>query len=470
MAESYSFQAQGACLEKQPVVVIQNNGTRSYQVSRLVMEPRIGNTAGGYALNYFTLCKISGYVNDGGFVCGFTARRSGAAGIDAAIEVVANPSSVTLGSVLGYGNLAPVNANAPKFNELPQFGKLHTINQNRQLNGCCFGDILKSCRKGQPITLAAGEGVVWSQATRIGLSGYPARTSVEVEVLVGGETYSVVVPVGSPLMSDHRLVIFNKAGSGVSCQITRVCEVQDNYGINRSMHTTPTYGQPCIPQLVVARVAKTPHYNYVAGNNKTVPVVGMQSGGAGETELACFIGTRTPDMEVYGDELESLMTALQATGFPPNGTAAHYRAACQANAFRSLPIKDVYFRGDGSWFDIGKATVRRGVVWEAKRGIGLCLGPGESLVVRSMGSDYLDAVIGGEISVIGSPTYPAVGDVDAGVQYGPNATDYTGTLEQPAITDVLSGVQYGAGGTEFTGTATGGGGGSGVSRGRVTNA
>lgn len=55
--------------------------------------------------------------------------------------------------------------------------------------------------------------------------------------------------------------------------------------------------------------------------------------------------------------------------------------------------------------------------------------------------------------------YPAVGDVDLSVTYGPTGADYTGTLEQPAITDVLSGVQYGAGGTEFTGTATGGGGG-----------
>lgn len=77
----------------------------------------------------------------------------------------------------------------------------------------------------------------------------------------------------------------------------------------------------------------------------------------------------------------------------------------------------------------------------------------------------------GTINYIANPaTYPAVGDVDSGVTYGPNSTDYTGTLEQPAITDVLSGVQYGAGGTEFTGTATGGGGGNTYSRGRITNA
>lgn len=70
----------------------------------------------------------------------------------------------------------------------------------------------------------------------------------------------------------------------------------------------------------------------------------------------------------------------------------------------------------------------------------------------------------------GGGTFPAVGDVDSGVTFGPNGADYTGTLVQPAVTNVLNGVQYGAGGTEFTGTATAGGGGSGVSRGRIVNA
>lgn len=60
---------------------------------------------------------------------------------------------------------------------------------------------------------------------------------------------------------------------------------------------------------------------------------------------------------------------------------------------------------------------------------------------------------------LGSVVFPAVGDVDQGVAFGPTGADYTGTLEQPDEADVLVGVQYGAGGTEFTGTATGGGGG-----------
>jgi len=62
-------------------------------------------------------------------------------------------------------------------------------------------------------------------------------------------------------------------------------------------------------------------------------------------------------------------------------------------------------------------------------------------------------------STTAGAVYPTVGNVDLSIQYGPNGTDYTGTLVQPATTNVLSGVTYGAGGTEFTGTATAGEGG-----------
>lgn len=52
--------------------------------------------------------------------------------------------------------------------------------------------------------------------------------------------------------------------------------------------------------------------------------------------------------------------------------------------------------------------------------------------------------------------FPAVGDVESPVTYGPTGADYTGTLVQPLVADVELGVQYGAGGTEFTGTLVAG--------------
>ena len=69
-----------------------------------------------------------------------------------------------------------------------------------------------------------------------------------------------------------------------------------------------------------------------------------------------------------------------------------------------------------------------------------------------------------------SGVYPDPNDVRDGVDYGPSGTEYDGDLVLPVIADVKSGVSYGADGTEYTGTYAGGGGGSGVSRGRITNA
>lgn len=63
--------------------------------------------------------------------------------------------------------------------------------------------------------------------------------------------------------------------------------------------------------------------------------------------------------------------------------------------------------------------------------------------------------------------YPAAGDVEDGVTYGPTGADYTGTVTLPAAEDVETGVQYGAGGTEFTGTLAGGGGGGPVVGSRI---
>lgn len=79
------------------------------------------------------------------------------------------------------------------------------------------------------------------------------------------------------------------------------------------------------------------------------------------------------------------------------------------------------------------------------------------------GSAYQVDIIFTQESVSASAVYPAVGDVDLSVTYGPTGADYTGTLAQPAVGDVRSGTQYGAGGTEYTGTLTAGGGGGFIS-------
>lgn len=55
----------------------------------------------------------------------------------------------------------------------------------------------------------------------------------------------------------------------------------------------------------------------------------------------------------------------------------------------------------------------------------------------------------------GSCTYPSENDVRNGTSFG---DIYTGNLTLPLEVDVETGVQYGTNGTEFTGTFIGGGG------------
>lgn len=67
-----------------------------------------------------------------------------------------------------------------------------------------------------------------------------------------------------------------------------------------------------------------------------------------------------------------------------------------------------------------------------------------------------------------SAVYPSEDDVRNGVDYGPTGADYDGDLILPAEADVKDGVFYGADGTEYEGEYAGGGG-SGMSKGRVVN-
>jgi len=54
----------------------------------------------------------------------------------------------------------------------------------------------------------------------------------------------------------------------------------------------------------------------------------------------------------------------------------------------------------------------------------------------------------------GTLALPAVGDVQSGVGYGEDGTEFAGTFDVPAEADVEDGVGYGEDGVEFTGTVT----------------
>jgi hypothetical protein len=70
----------------------------------------------------------------------------------------------------------------------------------------------------------------------------------------------------------------------------------------------------------------------------------------------------------------------------------------------------------------------------------------------AVGDVDLGVVYGPVDNLIGTLVQPAAGDVQAGVGYGASGTEFTGTFAAPAVGDVDLGVGYGAGGVEFTGT------------------
>lgn len=123
----------------------------------------------------------------------------------------------------------------------------------------------------------------------------------------------------------------------------------------------------------------------------------------------------------------------------------------------------------------GPQICRRGIfapdlVAEAESEIVLREGQGFACVVLNAGAQLShEATMIVEI-VPPAETYPPEGRVRQGVQYGPTGAEYEGTEVIPAQADVKTGVGYGEDGTEFTGSYSGGGGGSGVSRGRAVNA
>lgn len=123
----------------------------------------------------------------------------------------------------------------------------------------------------------------------------------------------------------------------------------------------------------------------------------------------------------------------------------------------------------------GPQICRRGIfapdlVAEGDSEIVLREGQGFACILLNAGAQVShEAILVVEV-VTPSATFPPEGRVRDGVQYGPTGSEYEGTEVIPAPADVKTGVGYGEDGTEFTGSYSGGGGGSGVSRGRLVNA
>ena len=311
------------------------------------------------------------------------------------------------------------------------------------------------------IILRAGEGLALFQEQ------YGTQHSMQTAAVVTNiATNASYICRSVDLSTDRRLgepnfAIFNGSGSGVTLAV--------------KLWVLPMDGEAVmIPPLRLCRVA------------------GIAMGGDAVTPLRPDTSKTAPSaLQVLSGPFQPRISGgWQADYYTTHGTAyavvgaaagiAWGKAQIDAGTF-SRAVMTQNFRAIGETpSGIRVGTMDDDLMFSAKAGEGIVIKPGDGLAlvagreVVSTGGVGTGQAVGNTSTFInfdieatilhypppsGGGTYPAVGDVDFGVTYGPNGNDFTGTLVQPAVTDVKTGVQYGAGGIEFTGTYSGGGGG-----------
>jgi hypothetical protein len=334
-----------------------------------------------------------------------------------------------------------------------------------------FADIFRGGESAdvEPIILREGQGIGLFQDTYG--TQHSMQTSATVTNLSTGATY---VCRSVDLSTDRRLgeatfAIFNGSGSGVVLAVR--------------LWVLPMDGEAALtPPLRLCRIA-----GLALGGNAVAPILPDTSKSA-PAALSVKSGPLQPVIagEWQADYYQTHGLIFQNSA---SGLQAWNKAQIDAGTFsRSTRAQD--FRAIGETSSMRAGTMDDNLLFSAKAGSGIIIKPGDGLAVVAGREVALPSGPGGTQAVgntstfinfdieavllhypppAGSGTFPAVGDVDQGVLYGPNGNDFTGTLEQPIEADVKLGIQYGAGGTEFTGTYAGGGGGSGYSKSRVVN-
>lgn len=406
--------------------------------------------------------RVTSY--SGGTNIPLVAARSDSADLSGDISLMVQPASI--GGSTRIRRLGPIHS-------VPDLGTAQTVgifppgHQNYRLatTRTGQGDLIGGGSGAlDSLTLAEGQGIAISQgAVGSGASAQKGRLRFSVLVSVSGNAYSAVFDVPSAHFNLNEFVIFNETGSGVSLNIHRISIHVCKSGPYLDVGTL-AFGSRNMLLTSFCRV----DYLLPLSSKEAISLVPSRTDAADLSgKLYAVKGDAVGDYLVRDEKTHYALRRSASLEVPDFSSAGNFGALVGNQSFRCFRDRncaetpDAFIAGVGGYIQPVIDVHERPII----------LRPGEAIALMCFGSRQVDYVFSGTVRhVPAAAVYPAVGDVDSGVTYGPNSTDYTGTLEQPAITDVLSGVQYGAGGTEFTGTATGGGSGSGVSRGRVTNA
>lgn len=386
------------------------------------------------------------------------------AALPAQVLVRSNPDSVTATDIFRRIADAPaysLTIGNSQFSSRTYGGSMVTHQKSH------FADIFRAGESAdvEPIILREGQGIGLFQDTYG--TQHSMQTAAVVTDTATGATY---VCRSTDLSTDRRLgeanfAIFNGTGSGVTLAVR--------------LWVLPIDGEAVMtPPLRLCRIA-----GIALGGDTVTPLLPDTSKSA-PAALSIKSGSFQPVIagEWQADYYQTHGLIFQNS---VSGLQGWNKAQIDAGTFsRSTRAQD--FRAIGETSGMRAGTMDDDLLFSAKAGSGIIIKPGDGLglvagtAVASLGTQAIgnastfisfdiEATILHYPPPAGSGTFPAVGDVDQGVTYGPNGNDFTGTLEQPIEADVKLGIQYGAGGTEFTGTYAGGGGGSGYSKSRVVN-
>ena len=467
MAETYSFQVSALPREGEGLfTLINTTDDENFELLELFADI----THGGAAYNQFSchskVEKIS--AASGGVAVAFTGARSNAASLSGKITLAVLPSSVTYAALLRNVEACYLMQPYSTATITGQFYQQTSMGPlcRRNMSGLMFsgsGEV-------QSFILAAGEGVAYSnnaeQSAATAVSTLVRRRRrYTVRITVSGDSYVADFYVPTPLGGRPLFSVFNESGSGVSCTINAI-ETELVSEEADFINIIPTYGGIGNPGFSLQYVDSIFGYGNL-GVRDSITFNPFRTNAASLSgKLLSYVGDAAGGMFPEARHAGNQLRLGQANDFPYFTSANTFRAFENRASLAVVKPRPLSSSVQNGWV----VGMRQPLVEKNRCPVVIKPKEGISLIATGMPAMGVDVTIFGVINrVPPNATYPAVGDVDNGVQYGPTGTDYTGTLVQPAEADVENGVSYGAGGTEFTGTFVGGGGGNTYSRGRVVN-
>lgn len=465
MADTFSFTEQCGATELEPLLMFANvSESDTFELVNIFTHRVTSGGSQGGSPPGMAIDRVTSY--SGGTAVDLVAARSDSASLAGDISLMVQPASV--GGSTRIRRLGPV-ASTPDANAgqsavlLPPGYQNYRLAPSRTGQGDLIGGGSGAL---DSLILGEGQGIAISQEG-IGsgagtFSAQRQRLRFSVLVSVSGNAYSAVFDVPSLHFNLKEFVIFNEVGSGVSLKIHRISLHVAKSGPYSDYSATAFNSRNGL-LTSLCRV----DYSLPLSDKEAITLVPARSDATNLSgKLYAVKGNAVGDYLVRDEMLHYALRRSALVEVPDFSSVGNFGALVGNQSFRCFRDRNCGETADA--FIAGVGGYIQPVIDAHEKPI--ILRPGEAIALMCFGSRQVDYVFSGTVRYVPDPTvYPAVGDVDLGVQYGPTATDYTGTLEQPAENRVLSGINYGADGIEFTGTASGGGGG-GVSRGRITNA